>query len=182
MIEKQIASLKLENYYLPTNTYTNIGGMNASKTTMTWSNINLRTVLGDMWDKYNYFNINLVEISTTISPTGAPTGALCCQNIYLSGLPFINATYDAQTKLNLNKTIITTFNFGLVNVATNKLYNGINYYTFRKEQEQCDITIFYNTIGTNTLPVANFPNTTFIFNITGVEIDDNINMKSRMIK
>ena len=183
MNKNQSAVLTLENYYLTANVVNNLGTINGSKSNMSWSNINLRTLLGDMWDKYEYFNLSLTEISTAPSPSSnAPSGSTITQNIYITGLPFINATYDTQLKLNTNKCLLTTFNFGTANNPATKLYNGTNNIIFRKEQEQCDITIYYNSIGTSTIPLTvSFPNTTFIFNIQGVQIDKDINTKSRMI-
>lgn len=182
MEKLQNASLVLETYYLPT-TENNIGVKNSANTNFTWNNLNLRTMLGDMWDKYDYFNLVLVEISTTITPaTSSPTGAELLQNLYISGLPFTNSTYDTQLKLNTNKVIFTTFTFGGANVAINKLYNGVNILTFRKEQEQCNLNIFYNQLGTSTATAKNYPNITIIFDIIGVRLDDEINIKSRMIK
>ena len=32
------------------------GSINGKMSSMSWNNINLRTVLGDMYDKYNTFN------------------------------------------------------------------------------------------------------------------------------
>ncbi len=184
MIEKQTAVLTLETYYLPT-TQNNIGVKNLPNTNFTWNNINLRNVLGDMWDKYNNFNLSLAEITSTISPTvDGPTGENLIQNIYISGLPFMNATYDVKQKLNVNTSLLTTFTFGIPDLSNSKTYNGMNSLTFRKEQEQCSLNIFYKTVGIGSSPdsLIEYPNMTFIFYITGVNIDPDINMKSRMIK
>ena len=35
------------------------GSMNAKGSSITWNNINLRTLLGDMYDRYDIFNICL---------------------------------------------------------------------------------------------------------------------------
>ena len=37
------------------------GTINGNRNDMTWSNVNFRTILGDMYDKYDKFNIKLVE-------------------------------------------------------------------------------------------------------------------------
>ena len=83
MNKNQSAVLTLENYYLTANVVNNLGTINGSKSNMSWSNINLRTLLGDMWDKYEYFNLSLTEISTAPSPSSnAPSGSTITQNIY----------------------------------------------------------------------------------------------------
>jgi hypothetical protein len=184
MIEKQITSLTLETYYLPT-MQNNIGVRTAQNNNFTWSNLDLRTVLGDMWDKYQYFNVSIVEITTAPSPTSnAPTDATCCQNIWIQGLPIVGATYDAQLKLNTQRKLLSTFLFGTANNFARSVYNGATCFTIRKEQEQCNLNIFYTTIGTASPPATsvNFPHITIILNIEGVDIDPDINMKSRMIK
>lgn len=184
MIEKQIASLTLETYYLPTS-QNNIGVRNSQNTNFTWSNLDLRTILGDMWDKYLYFNVSIIEMTTSPSPpVDAPIDETCCQNIWIQGLPFVGSTYDAKLKINTQKKLLTTFLFGIANNYAGSVYNSTTRFTIRKDQEQCNLNIFYTTIGTASPPASsvNFPHITIILNIEGVDIDPDINMKSRMLK
>lgn len=182
-MNKQKATLSLETYYLPT-TQNNIGVRNTINTSFTWSNINLRTLLGDMWDKYDYFDLTINEITTApTTSVNTPTLQIRPVNLFISGLPFINSTYDAQLKHNTNKTLFTTFIFAAANAIATKNYLGANDIFFRKEQEQCDITITYSTVGNISIPDnLNFPHMTFIFSINGVQIDKDKQLDSRMNK
>lgn len=182
MIEKQIAVLTLQSYYLPINSKNSIGSSDTFISDMTWSNINLRTLLGDMWDKYDYFNLALVEISSGITGVNT-TGDFLNVVINMKGLPFINGSYDAKDKLNKNNAMIGTYQFTNTN-GNSKTYQCNNVITFRKEQEQCDINIFYTNINGILMSSQNksYPNVCFVFNIIGVEIDKDENMKLRMIK
>ena len=65
---------------------------NGKLSSITWNNINLRTLLGDMYDKYNTFNLCLNTISTSQANTIDPSPDSKNVNLRLSGLPFINQT------------------------------------------------------------------------------------------
>ena len=96
---------------------TNNGTSNTNKTSTTWNNINLRTLLGDMYDKYDMFNLCLNTVAT----------ATATSNIYksfndsnviirVSGIPFINNTYNIGSSYNSNTNYATigTFTFGTI--------------------------------------------------------------------
>ena len=86
MSDKHHAQLVLRDYDLTTNE-TGIGIANNGNTNYTWKNINLRTVLGPMYDKYDVFNLNLKFIASSQTPTalGADSSNVI---INISGLPF----------------------------------------------------------------------------------------------
>ena len=45
-----------------TDIYTQYGSINAYRNDITWNNVSLRTILGDMYNKYDKFNIKLSAI------------------------------------------------------------------------------------------------------------------------
>ena len=96
----------------------------------------------------------------------------------VSGLPFINNTYNITSSGNVNSSYCTigTFTFGGNSTATQYFY-GSNIATFGKNQDICNITIDYIRISdlkgptvTNTLNI--FPNVSFIFDIFGIDKQD----------
>ena len=101
----------LQNATLVLNSYEGcIATVNNSN--LLWNNINLRTVLGDMYDKYDLFNLQLNSISQ--SAPAATIGAadnLRSMNLNISGLPFVNQTYSVSNACNINKTLLTTYKF-----------------------------------------------------------------------
>ena len=78
-----------------------------SNSVNTWNNINLRNLLGNMYDKYEKFNLCLVNISTGASNNtlGTSTDDLNV-SVNISGLPFINQTYNTSTGNNTNTATI----------------------------------------------------------------------------
>ena len=156
-----------------------------SNSVNTWNNINLRNLMGDMYDKYEKFNLCLVNIST--GPANATLGASVDDlnvSVNISGLPWINQTYNTDTGNNTNTAIITTFQFSR-NSCIN-LYNyGSNFLTFGKAQDLCNITISllkssnYAVALSTTVP---YPNVLYIFRIIGIpnESDKLLTPQSRI--
>lgn len=137
------------------------GSFNNKLSSFTWNNINLRTLLGDMYDMYDEFNLCLNTISTAQCP--AIDGISDNKNVYikLSGLPWINQTYSVKNIINTGGTNIATFNFITGNAATQYYYSN-NIATFGKSQDSCSITIEYSRIVDDTLPLPSGPTITGI--------------------
>ena len=149
---------------------------------MTWTNINLRTVLGDIYDNYDNFNLSLTNINTSV-----PFGISSNNNnqilqLRMTGLPFKNNSYDQNSGHNIQSCIINTITFG--NSAQNTNYYD-NMTTFSKNQDLCNITLEYLRIDDGSSPsVASslpyltpaisipFPNCSFQFDIYGVDKKD----------
>jgi hypothetical protein len=127
---------------------------NGKLSSITWNNINLRTLLGDMYDKYNTFNLCLNTISTSQANTIDPNPECKNVNLRLYGLPFINQTYSAKNNCNTNYTSIGTFNF-VASGSTTQYYYSNNIATFGKNQEICNITIDYARIIDDKVPNSN---------------------------
>ena len=139
-------------------------------TVNTWSNINLRNLLGFMYDKYEKFNLCLVNISTgtSIATLGNTTDDLNV-SVNISGLPFINQTYNVASGNNTSSATITTFQFVRSN-CVNQYFYGNNFITFGKAQDMSNITITLNKVASNSTPSTGpyFPNQTYIFSIVGI--------------
>ena len=77
-----------------------------------WENINLRNLMGNMYDKYEKFNLCLTSISSTNA--NATLGTLLEDTMVvanISGLPFINQTYNTKTGNNTNTATLCSFQF-----------------------------------------------------------------------
>ena len=137
---------------------------------MTWSNINLRTLLGPMYDKYDSFNLVPTSYQSTVADAniGGTSDDNRCVSINISGLPFTNNVYNTATKTNQNNCVIYTTRF----LASNSI-NGLggNIMTFTKNQELANINIFYQRINPTGLGSYNvntavaYPHMIFTFNI-----------------
>jgi hypothetical protein len=183
MSNLQIASLVLRSSDLTLNSSTQYGTCDAARLTQTWNNINLRTLLGDMYDKYDLFNICLNTITTSTS--AANTGASNDDRnviIKLSGLPFVNQTYSVKQGCNTNICPIASFQF-ISNATSTQLFYSNNAFTFGKSQQLCNLTIQYGRVIDDLLPATGtiYPNMVFLFDIIGVAKDNLINSSSQQL-
>jgi hypothetical protein len=139
------------------------GSFNNKLSSFTWNNINLRTLLGDMYDMFDEFNLCLNTIST--AQCSAIDTISDNKNVYikLGGLPWMNQTYNVKTLNNGNFTNIATFNFTTADASTQYYYSN-NIATFGKSQDSCNLTIEYSRIVDDTVPLPTGPT------ITGITI------------
>jgi hypothetical protein len=171
----------------------------------TWKNINLRTLLGTMYDKYDLFNLNLLQVSNGgMALTGNQYHLSADPNnntvvMQISGLPFINNTYNTTTQHNTNTTTLTNYAFGNLttisgSTITTVLQPGLMQLqtcqgnTFGKSLLAADITIIYKRIIDNemitvdgTTTTGLFPEVMFMFSITGIPKDEG-NLNSTRMK
>ena len=146
---------------------------NGSASSFTWNNIDMRMILGDLWDKYEYFNICL---ASTIFSSGAITYAtndnkMGC--IYMSGLDW-TSNYDTGRKQrtpNVAIGYLASANI-LATAGVAQYFNTLFSNTFRKNSPITTINIFYNKISDNTSNTATapFPQCAFIFKITPIDL------------
>ena len=174
------ASLVLKSLDLSINATSNIGSCDAHITNMTWFNINIRTLLGDMYDKFDTFNLCLNSVTSSVGNTDFGTTD-DDRNVLINvgGFPFLNQTYATVSGHNTNSTVMGSVFFQHSAITQ---YTFINSYaTFGKNTDLLNINIFYTSIGTNKLPASPdaFPEVVFIFDIYGVEKhqDNNLSIK-----
>jgi hypothetical protein len=176
------ATLILRSGDLIRNAVNQYGSCDINFTNFTWNNINLRTLLGHMYDKYDLFNICLANITQA---TGAgnfgDTDDDIIVQIYLKGLPFINQTYSVPDCCNNGGigTVIAIYPFSYVGCSSFN-YNHFHNATFSKNQEQCNINIYYQRLypelGSFNVNTTNpFPEVIFRFKIYGIEKTENKN-------
>ena len=152
------------------------------KSSHTWYNVNMRTLLGDMYDKYDLFNLCLNTVATAPSTIGFNLASKDLQVILrVSGIPFINNTYNITSNNNCNSVncVIGTFTF-VSGASTTQYFYGSNLATFGKNQDICNITLDYIRVSDLLQPqIASsntFPDCTFIFDIFGIDKDkENLN-------
>jgi hypothetical protein len=147
------------------------GSVNQSRTSMTWNAINMRNILGNLYDKYELFNIELVGFSAyqVLSNFGVTDND---RNVIfkMSGLDWVYNTYDTNTFNTTNQAIVGCQRFATQTNVFNASNTRRMTSTFRKNQI-VNITITLNTI-MGTLPNMNpntvFPSMNFGFIITPV--------------
>ena len=180
MYNEESASLVLRVGDLPNGSSNNVGTCDAFHTNMTWNNINLRTLLGDMYDKYDMFAlVPVVFASSHANNTFGSTNDDRITQVFISGLPFTNNVYSTFSKTNTNVAFCNNMTF--VRQAS-VVVNGGPVLTFTKNQELVNINIFYqrvSPVGTTTnytISTNNhvYPNVVFIFKIYGIPKTDRV--------
>jgi hypothetical protein len=182
----QISSSNTVASYYELTVSNEYGSIGENRTAIKWNNINLKTLMGDMYDKYDRFNISLNYIGGAACGTAAETSA---DNrifmVKLSGLPF-TSSYNLTTNANNGTAVLTIADVPL-EASSTWSYTALSekYFTFMK-QEMVNISIDLHTILNDTyyIPSANtkmLGHMVFSFNIYGVN-DFEKNIVSHRIK
>lgn len=169
MLNRQIASLRLSMNDISTSDTagnfpieTSVGSIDTWRTTITFKNLDMRAILGDMYNKYEYFNISLPIVFSNGSTFGTGNvDKLIRYNI--TGLPWTNNTYDVQTQGLTNSCVM---GFSKLSTSISLIqYNYANIGTFRRcENINLTISITRYT-GDACATTALFPRSDFYFKI-----------------
>ncbi len=172
------ASFTLKTSDLPLTIGSNsIGSLeNTYRSSMIWSNVDIESILGEMWEKYTYFRIILV--SSLASSTTASHSPDTIVVVKLQGLQFVNSGYSIKSKATSSavQVGIVTFNTNYGSSFQNK---DVAFVMFKKGRGVVDLAITLNStisdkLGTAFLfqnPEGNviFPHTCYTFRIEGVD-------------
>ena len=179
MYNEESASLVLRTSDLPVNSSNNVGSADQFYTNMTWSNINLRVLLGSMYDKYDKFA--LVPVGYQSNLTDATLGSTADDRVItinLSGLPFTNNVYNSSSKTNQTSSAIYAVRIAQGNYISSNVTGCV--LTFTKNQELVNFNIFYQRVNINGSGNYNvstgvaFPRMVFLFNIYGITKSDRV--------
>lgn len=137
---------------------------------ITWKNINMRQLLGEMYDKYETFNMYLYQVvqSSGFSGTAPVSAQNALVDIRIKGLQFLNQTYNPVSRNNTTSAFLTSYVLNINGSASTgsvtPMFNP-TILTFSKNTENVDITIEMKTTREQNLPaiVANTSLGTFIY-------------------
>jgi hypothetical protein len=147
------------------------------KTSVVFTNINLRNIIGVMYDEYDYFNIQLVQINQAGGAAAMSAADDAFYQLKMSGLPWYGCNYES-TNTSSSSCIIGA---GLVNYPTSAFLNNIaadafSPCTFKKPlNETVDLTIgLYKLSDSNSLVAAGTGTyqINLVFTILPVDIDE----------
>jgi len=148
-----------------------IGTVNRQRNTYTWFNIDLHQILGDLYEKFDYFNLRVSAIQgdAGIGLYGSTTDFNCY--FQMTGPTFYNSSYDVAAKKTTNTTTIANHVFTR-NLPFTVYYNDVFISTFRK-QPTLDLTIgllrVFDDEPPGTVSTSLYPLITFYLNIIPVE-------------
>jgi len=146
------------------------GSVNQLRNDITWNNINFKTILGEMFEKYDKFNIKLSSImySSIAAPSANPATLLLKVNV--AGLPFSNCTYHSGTNSNSQYCTMGSYSLGIN--GTQMYFNDDNVFTIEKPPAISSIRIYLTTLGDSVPNWATLgPQLDFYFRIYGVKKD-----------
>jgi hypothetical protein len=159
-----------------------IGTITENRCNLTWKSINMEQVLGEMYDKYETFNIHLYQINQSQAFGAAPLGSQYAMvDVRMSGLPFVNNGYNVVSRNNISSAYVTSY---ILNIApshysgtTTNMFNPI-ILTFGKSTNIVDINItIKNTLDQKYPPFGNgrtLGQLLFHFKINGIPTRENI--------
>ncbi len=146
-----------------------VGDINNIRNVINFHGINFEHIMGDMYKKYDTFNLRLTGVNGSVMTYGsAAFDRLHVINI--KGLPWINCTYNTFTKCNSDTCQLGSF-VGSSNSSFNVNFESSLIATFAKCQNT-DITItLLRMDGATPSLAANtmLPRLQFFFTITGVK-------------
>lgn len=156
------------------------GSANTNNTELTFTNINLKQILGANYDKYLKFNLILNSIIIPVTASAIPIANDANVMLYMSGLPFDSgSTYSAITGFGSNSSYIGCVHMVNQSQTNSAIYNfpPTFFNTIIKPQDMNDITIsLRGAVATLTTSGATFllpsatiyPQMAFTFSIVPV--------------
>jgi hypothetical protein len=142
----------------------------------------MRALLGDLYDRYERFNIflNFAARSSTGTIAENNTGS----DNRMKGLPFISS-FNVNQDVNIGQVCFSTISNPLISYSPwNNNYFTKQFYTFTK-QDMVNITIDLHTILTDTFPAPDsstkmIGHCIFSFNIYGIDDFKNVNDNNKI--
>jgi hypothetical protein len=142
-----------------------------------WKQINIKALLGEMWNKYNMFNLVL---RTAVKNPGTNVNTFFAHTLWMTGLNFVNRNYSIVTKGLTNETCVGGVNLISGNASQDGNVHHFTGYSamFRKGNPIVDLsiqlknsigTVFTNNDGRIEISQSNGGHFELIFDIYGVK-------------
>lgn len=161
----------LSTQALTANATNQYGTMNTNKSIFTFTNINMRNIIGTLWDKYDKFNLQIRTIGVGAFTT-AISGANRRMYFKISGLQFIN-NMVVENSIDLNSIWTPLYLNEPTTYSTLATFESpSDTYTFRKpESENVSLSFSLWTLANNSSYYSSllYSDTTFSFSVFGVK-------------
>ena len=170
LYQNEQVNFTLSTLILTTGGTNSFGTCNANRTIFTFTNINMRNVLGTLFDKYEKFNliVNNIGLSTAAEPSATTNKKFWWE---MEGLQFIN-TLRVTTGYKQGSAFTPVFSYGAINRADCQYEDPpMSVSTFRKpESENIDFGFicWSGNAGGQPMPVGPIGQQTFTFSVVGV--------------
>jgi hypothetical protein len=130
-----------------------------------WRNINPKLLLGDMYEKYTKFNLNLCSFSARKLNADLTDNAL---TYFISGLPWSNQSYSLKTKSITTQAVLMTTTLNADSTVGDSHVVNTNTLTFHRPNGNFDITIEILN-GLDNYPNEYLNHQTFVIDIVGCD-------------
>lgn len=146
------------------------GTLDANRTIATFTNINMRHILGTLWDKYRKFNLifNTIGVAANATPATATTRRMWWS---VEGLQFIN-TLRVTTGYTQGQAFSSQLFYQTINQADSEFCEApMSVTTFRKpESENVDLTFAaWNSQSGGSPSAVSNGLVTFSFSVVGIK-------------
>lgn len=162
-------NLESANLILRTSTVAVGADKNTARTQITFRNINMRVVLGTLYNKYNRFKICFTSFGNVNTSSIANVSDRVLM-VNMRGLNWTNRLYDGTTSSFENSVSMgaSFFNNG---TGFSLNFTGEIGWVFEKPpSDNVDLTVFLNRVSDGTIPTAgNYGESVFCFSIYGIE-------------
>jgi hypothetical protein len=141
----------------------------------TFNNFNLKNMLGDLYDKYDYFYLNLVSLSNSLSyALAAGNYNTIAVNVKVSGFNFINTDFNIKNSNYTNTATLGTFilktTSNTATIPSITYWNDTSAVMFKKSPENFDIIVYFTQLlddkAIAEFGASNYPFIQFYFEIT----------------
>lgn len=145
------------------------GDINRIRNIINFKNINLQNIMGDMYDKYDKFNLRLTAVNGSLITYGTTTFDRL-HVINITGLPWVNCTYNTSTRMNSDTCQLGSF-VGVSASSFNTNFESSLIASFLKCQNTNIIITLLRMDGATPSLAANtmLPRLQFFFTITGIK-------------
>jgi hypothetical protein len=189
-----VSKMVLFSSVLAPNTTNTFGTSNALNTELRFSSISLKNILGDLYDKYDSFNISLTSVTVAQSAATYGVGNNTLIQLYMSGPAFKQSnTYSNITRTSQTSAFMGHFQLPVwvANSSSVLTFNNSFCNTFDKFGDFVDITLTLRSpTGALQVPTNAYPLMVYNFTIVGVDgakpavyvhkADEMVTMSSRM--
>lgn len=171
LYQNEQVNFTLSTLILTTGSTNSFGTCNANRTIYTFNNINIRNILGTLFDKYEKFNliVNNIGLSASSQPSAAADRKMWWE---IEGLQFIN-TLRVTDGYKQGSAFTPVFNYQTLNRADLQLEDPpMSITTFRKpESENVGLTFTCWSANNGGLPQPSgqIGQQTFTFSVVGVK-------------
>lgn len=162
-------NLESANLILRTSSVAVGNDKNADRTVVTFRNINMKVLLGSLYNKYERYKICITSYgNANVSAIANVQDRVL--NVNMRGLNWTNRAYDGTTSSFDNSVVMGACFFNNANGFSLNYTGEIGWMFEKPPSDDVDITVFINRVSDGTIPTGiNYGESVLCFSIYGIE-------------